>query len=307
MELLDGLRFHTFLGILGSRYDALMPLDRPVLVTGTPRSGKTQIWRLLSASGEFAAIQEPLLLWDASSASDDDRLTSADSTPQVSERIRLACKRAVDSRQMPRYLDNLSHHAIRLTFVHSVMPKAKIIHVIRDPNDVLPELKFGWTNRDTVRKAVARRTGQGRYLTALRHIPRFAQNYVVSRAKGRRQTYGPRVPGYLDFSRGKTAAEVAAHQWAIMVTIALDDALLLPPGTIMHIRFEDLIEKTNETALKIAQFAEAANPSASAEWATRTLRDDYVHYEPNAVSLTSDEWDQVTRFVSPVRERISKV
>lgn len=284
-----------------------MPLDRPVLVTGTPRSGKTQIWRLLSASGEFAAIEEPLLLWDASSTSDDDRLTSAEATPQVSERIRWACEQAVDSRQMQRYLDNLSHHAIRLTFVHSVLPEAKIIHVIRDPDDILPELKYGWTNRDTIRKAVVRRKGQGRYLPALRHIPRFARNYVLSRTKGRRQTYGPRVPGYLDFSQYRSAAEVAAQQWAKMVTSALDDALLLPPGTIMHIRFEDLIGRTKSTALKIARFAQAANPNASAEWATRTLQDDYVHHERNTASLTADEWDQVTRIVLPVRERIASV
>ena len=69
-------------------------LDRPILITGTPRSGKTVVRRIMAAADEFVCVEEPLMIWSAGmGVRSDDRRTAEDASPEVCERIRRAKQR----------------------------------------------------------------------------------------------------------------------------------------------------------------------------------------------------------------------
>ena len=107
-------------------------------------------------------------------------------TDKIAQRIRRDCLACVSSTGKKRYMDNLSHHALRFGFVHRIISKAKIIHVVREATDIMPELLFGWTNQDTIRGALGRRRRNLNLRALPSHVARFLRNYSSSRVSSRR-------------------------------------------------------------------------------------------------------------------------
>jgi len=142
----------------------------PILVTGTPRSGKSVIARLITREQDFQLVREPLMIWDMDlGARDDDRRGALEVTASLCDRITNACS-ALLEHQEQTYVDDLSYHALRIPFIHALMPDAKIIHVVREPEYAIPEMLYGWTYRDTIGKAITRR----RKSIRLQGLPRMA-------------------------------------------------------------------------------------------------------------------------------------
>lgn len=278
-------------------------LDRPILVTGTPRSGKTVVRNIMGAASEFACVEEPLMIWNAGlGVRSDDRRDANDATPDVTDRIRRDCAQLVREAGKSRYLDDLSYHALRLPFVRAVLPECKVIHVVRDGESAIPELLFGWTFKDSVSGVISRR----RKSIRLRSLPvlaaRFARNYAKSRLSGRRATWGPRVPGLADFSAQNPPALIAAFQWSEMVRIALDDLADQPPKMWLQVHLEDLIADPAGQAGRITDFCEVDEPDRVIEHA-RTFIDPAYTFEKK-VNPTDAQWEQIRDLISPVQARL---
>ena len=97
-----------------------MTLDRPILVTGTPRSGKSVVAKRIGRAPEFHHLSEPLMIWDAQiGRRDDDRREASEATDAVREQIVSACRAAVAGSGRRRYVDDLAYHALRIPFVHA--------------------------------------------------------------------------------------------------------------------------------------------------------------------------------------------
>lgn len=278
-------------------------LDRPVMVTGTPRSGKSLLARILGESPEFAFLSEPLTIWNIGLGQrPDDRRTADEVTERVRKRIRKACQARVAREGGERYLDDLAYHAVRIPFVHRVMPEAKIIHVIRSGEDALPELLYGWTYRDTVARAFARRRRNINFSTLPRLAVKFARNYVLSRFRGRRATWGPRVPGLEELGDSAPTAAVAALQWRRMEEIALRDLQKLPAEQVLEVRFEDVIDDPEGQAIRAGEFCEVDDLEALSEVAAEVVDPEFVG--ENRVLPTPREWEAVRPIIDPLQQRL---
>lgn len=281
-----------------------MALDRPVLIVGSPRSGKTCVWDLLACAPELVPVREPLAIWEADTRTPHDRWTAEDLTPALRQRILTSCERIVARSGRSRYMDNLAYHALRIPFIHALMPEALIIHTVRDPLGTLPECLFGWTNQDTVRRSVAWRW---RHLK-LRSLPRlgwrFARNYVRSRTRGVRETWGPRPPGLQEVVKTRTPAEIAAWQWSQIVETALDDLEARTAIRSIQVRYEDLVGSPRSEAARIAEFVQVTDPAPLVEYAEATFRKDYVHSEPKDRELSREDWERVRPLIAPLRQRL---
>ena len=203
-----------------------------------------------------------------------------------------------------RYQDNLSYHALRLAFVHAVLPDARIIHVIRDPREAVCEMLFGWTNRDSIVRAMGRRARN----INLKSLPRlgwqFARNYTLSRIRGWRATWGPRVPGLAEFVATHGPAEVAAYQWVTLVQTAPDDIAALTEMLTLEVRYDQLVADPEQQAIRISSFIEAKNPDVLTAFAASDIKTDYVHWEPNRIEPTDSQWHAVNRIISPLQRRL---
>ncbi len=278
-------------------------LDRPILITGTPRSGKTVVRRILAAADEFVCVEEPLMIWNAGmGVRSDDRRTASDASPEVCERIRRDCAQLVEDAHKGRYLDDLSYHALRVPFARAVMPECKIIHVVRRGESAIPELLFGWTFKDSVSGVIARRRKSIRMRALPVMAARFARNYAMSRLSGRRATWGPRVPGLSEFSADHPPALIAAWQWSEMVRIAADDLEQQPREKWLLVRLEDLIADPAGQTVRITDFCEVAEPGCVIEHAKAFVDPAYVFEKK--VNPTDAEWEHIRALIRPVEVRL---
>jgi len=280
-----------------------MELDRPVLVTGSPRSGKSCISRLLGHMDEFKLVSEPLMVWDMGFGSRPDDLRSpADATDALRAKLASACAELIEDQPGVRYLDDLAYHALRIPFVHALMPEAKIIHVIRRAEDSVPEMIYGWSFKDTVTGAILRRRNAIRPSTLPRHMVRFLRNQIVRRFKGRRATWGPRVPGLAEFSAGHSVAEVAGYQWMKMVEIAMYDLEAIPHEHWLEVRFDRLLADPGAEALRIGRFCGVTSPQALEEFAVGYI--DPQHVFKKRVEPTAEQWGRINKMIGPLQKRL---
>lgn len=281
-------------------------MDRPVLVIGSPRSGRSLVASLLSRAPEFAFVSEPLMIWDAGLGKrPDDRRVAEDATPAICDAIRHGCQRAVEQAGKERYLDDLSYHALRVPFVHRVLPEAKFIHVIRNGDDCVPELLFGWTYKDSLSRAIARRAHHISLRTLPRLALRFLRNYVQSRVSGCRATWGPRVPGLAEFAAAHCPAEIAAYQWCSLVRTAREDLQKLPPAQSLEVRFEDLIQSPAAQMERIAAFCELKDPEPVIRFAVQYI--DVNHVFEKKVQPTESQWQTVHALINPLQQLLGYV
>jgi hypothetical protein len=281
-------------------------LDRPVLIVGAPRSGKSVVSRILSEAPEFHYVDEPLGVWNIGfGARADDRRGADEATESVVRAIRGSCRREVLAAGRRRYLDNLAYHALRIPFVARAMPDALIIHVTQQPRGAIPEMIYGWTARDTVRAAVARRASVVKLQTLPRLALRWARNYVRSRMHGRKATWGPRLPGLEAFAATHPVALVAAQQWEGMVSTALDDLSQLDSRRWLDVRYERLRGNFEFEVKRIARFAEVEDPDALLEKARRHVDPRFVN--PGRVEPTESEWREIAGLVRPALQRLERL
>lgn len=279
---------------MGCQYDSICSeaqprLDRPVVVTGTPRSGKSLVASILAHAPEFLLMSEPLMIWDqALGIRADDRRSGGEATEALRSTIVQACCQALRRAGKRRYLDDLAYHALRIPFLCRVMPSVRIIHVVRDPRLAIPEMLYGWTHRDTISAALVRRRQHLRLRTLPRLALRFVHNYWTSRWSGRRATWGPRVPGLADFQTRHSPAEVAAYQWQQMIQIARSDLAKLPSEQYMELSFEQMLENPSDMAHRLAEFCQVDNPDRLADFAAELV--DPAHKFDKKVHPTESEW-----------------
>jgi Sulfotransferase family len=281
-----------------------MKLDRPVLVTGTPRSGKSCVTHLLNHLDEFTRVSEPLMIWETGMGSrPDDRRDPSEATDAVRGAILRGCAAMIADQPGTRYLDDLAYHALRVPFVHALMPEAKIIHMIRPPEDAIAEMAYGWTYRDSVASVIKRRRQAVRMTSLPRHGLRYLRNQFLQRFKGRRATWGPRVPGMSEFSAGHQTHEIAAYQWMKMVQTAMDDLAKLPTESWLEVRFDRLLADPRREAARIGAFCQVDDVDRLVQCADRFI-DPQIRY-PRRVELTDVQWADVDRLIGPLQRRLS--
>jgi hypothetical protein len=284
-------------------------LDRPILVIGAPRSGKSLVTNVFFAADEFCVLGEALMTWNLGMRSrPDDRRLADEASDKVREQIVEALLSQIRSRDgdKTRYLDNLAYNALRVPFLHAVLPEAKLILVVRDPRSVIPEMHYAWTAKASMRTAVQRTRTGVQWRSVPRLAARFAVNYVSSRLRKRRSTWGPVVPGLREFAATHSVAETAAYQWLRLNEIALLDLDRLPADRWLLVRFEDLLSDVEGSFRRIADFAEVQDPEKVVAYAGSYI--DASNVPEFAVSgfadPSDDEWRSIRAMVDPLRERL---
>ena len=280
-----------------------MALDRPILITGTPRSGKSIVTDMLAPASEFALQDEPLMLWEIGSGSrPDDRRLADEATEPLCREIRSICEQVVSRSGRQRYLDDLAYHALRVPFIHRVLPEARIIHVIRNGEECIPEMLFGWTHKDTFSRAISRRARHINFKTLPRLALRFLRNYVRSRVLGRRESWGPRVPGLGEFAASHSPAQIAAYQWLIMVRIAREDLAKLPHERWLEIRHDQLLADPRGQSRRISEFCQVRDPCAVIDHAQRLIDPNLVF--DRKIQPPESEWPAIRRIIQPMQEAL---
>jgi hypothetical protein len=117
----------------------------PIFVVGMPRTGTTLVERMLASHSGVDSIGEfpdfPVLLREeadrATALSSGERLSPAQAAAQI-DFATLGRRYLEGARQLcsrPHFVDKLPYNALYCGYIRNALPRARVIHLVRDPMD----------------------------------------------------------------------------------------------------------------------------------------------------------------------------
>jgi len=215
-------------------------LDRPILITGTPRSGKSLLARILNESKRVTWIREPRGLWSLEKETSDDCWDPNEVGAADVSKINSSCQTRIGISGNQRYLDDLVLHSLRFEATLKIVPSARLVLMMRDPAMILPELTSYWKGRN-VRYAISNRLKKD---FSARHIPGQTWKFLRNRASlefyGRVSYVGPILSSVKQLPLKFSAVEMATNQLDAMLTTATNGMESVTSQQCMKVRYEDV-------------------------------------------------------------------
>lgn len=228
-------------------------LDRPIIVLGPPRCGTTLMGRILGHHDVFYSAVEPRLVWKYGNDLKSDMLNSSDARPNVVRYIRAEFARQVRAAGRQRLLEKTPSNALRPAFVHTIMPEARFIHIMRHGLDSVPSIRRMWLGYSHgVRGIEKGRVLQRLREVGLRRMPFYALEATRRLIPGQLMglnAWGPRLPGIRSLRRELDLLAVCALQWRTCVETTRHFGNALPPDRYIEIKLEELDVATMERVI----------------------------------------------------------
>lgn len=254
---------------VAKRLPQLKRVRKPVFILGTGRSGTTALGRVLSIHRDVGFLNEPKALWHSVFAGEDVignytrgparyRLDAGDATVQVrraAHRLFGAYLACVSAR---RVVDKYPELVFRVPFVIAIFPDAKFILLVRNGWDTCSSIE-SWSGAHA---AVA---GGG-----------AADWWGVDRRKwGLLQS--ELLAGDPEFDSIRALAgglrrqrDMAAVEWIVTMREGLE-RLSEARGSMLLVRYEELVRRPREELGRIGEFAELASDGRFLEYGERAL------------------------------------
>lgn len=263
--------------------------DQPILIVGAGRSGTNLLAANFEAESEdFTNLFENRYIWTYGQR---DRSTDIRSKSEATPKVRSYIRKHFDSisQSRPGYLiDKTPGNALRLPFVSSIYPEAKIINIIRDARGNLISRARQWEIQERSQAGTPRpgSTVAGKFgmvRSRFRHlstlvrrgnlpmaqiptmlidgVPSFLSHFVT----GNPTRYAERVPGLSEIVKVQGVDVAASVQWRDVVMTSVTEGRRLGESRYFELKYEDLLSSPCETwsnimrFLKIDESGEGAN------------------------------------------------
>lgn len=251
-----------------------------ICIVGAGRSGTNLLARVLEAEGGFVNLYENRYIWNYGQRDrrTDRRLPEEASDP-VAGFIRGHFARMA-ARRPGILIDKTPGNALRLGFVHAVLPQAKIVNIVRDGRANVLSRGALWDERSLFGDG----DDPGLLARYLRHIRRMRQrgNLPLSRLPvfladnlpglaartllRRPQMSGERIAGLPQVARLHGTRIARAVQWREAAVIAAVEGRRLGPERYHEIAFETLLRDPDGTIATLYRFLGIEGGSASAAY-----------------------------------------
>jgi hypothetical protein len=260
-------------------------IHKPIIILGAARSGTGLLIGSLARHPDLAWIEEPNFVWKSYNADvGHDMLPPTRATDRVKRHIHARFDAMRKAQGRARIVEKTPQSTLRLPFVLEVFPDAKLVHVIRDGRQVVASARrkyMGSTEKITRRRegpapsggnlgnlrAVAQVMRQkwddGLPLRDLLHYgPKVWNMSLGMMGLKKAFAWGPEFPGMRRMMKTHPLVDVCAMQWQLSVEGVLNTLAARPDVDCLTLRFERLVEETEEVTREIFDFAELPRPDA---------------------------------------------
>lgn len=236
-----------------------------VVVIGAARSGTRFLRSLIGSVPDFATVPfDSNHVWRiGNERAEDDELDAASLTPRRAKIIRRTLWRLAEGSAGARVLvEKTVSNALRLPYVASVFPRARVVHIVRDGRDAIESTYRMWM-------APPDRGGLVRKLRSLpaRSLPYgawYAGNLLLGRLRGRGvNLWGVRYSGIASDLERESVQTVCARQWLSCVRAVEQAKRQMPCLKFLDVRYEDLIADAGQLE-RIALFLDLDASAAQA-------------------------------------------
>jgi hypothetical protein len=238
--------------------------DRPIVIVGAGRSGTRLLRRVLTAGPDVACLPlEVNSIWRHGNVSYPyDDLKPHHARPAVVRYIRRAFARFVQQSGGRRLVEKTAANALRVGFVHAVLPEALVLHIVRDGRAVAESARRRWRGGPQPRLL-----GEKARWVPWSDIPRYMLRYLrfqtgLLSARKAQRSWGPRFPGIDELVSHHDLIEVCAIQWRTCVDAAEEALAGLPRAQALTVRYEDLVHDSIGTTRRLYEWGGIAFTAA---------------------------------------------
>jgi hypothetical protein len=244
-----------------------------VFLIGSPRSGTTIISEMLGYHPECTTWYEPYFIWDYYyPLSDNDIRDKSELSEKECHFIRREFETYLNSSHKKYVVDKTIEHCFKIPFVHTVFPRAKWIHVIRDPRDVTASIRDEWDKRQNI---VLKRNFRD-FLSVtyeMLSLQPFWRNRIqalVFELKNRIKSpgtkmfnkakwqnvagWGPRFAGWQEALASESKMAFHALQWRKSVEAVLEGLECIEPARQITVYYENFVKTPKKTMSDICSF-----------------------------------------------------
>jgi hypothetical protein len=250
----------------------MMQIEKPIFVLGVPHSGTSWLGKAITQDPEIVHIPETNYIWMwGNFKKADDTLGEEALTPKIKKHIEQQFVEHLKKHNGKRICDKTPRNCLRIPFIRTVFPDAKIILITRDGRSVMSSMSKSTTPSKQVILGTIR--------SRLKRVPirdwRFyfsrASQIVKKRAMGQPlDSWGIRPPGWKEWAGKYSPHMVAAKQWVETIKIATHEGRKLPPENYLEVYYENLVNSPQEEMGRIANFVDIKNPHPILEYAVKT-------------------------------------
>ena len=271
---------------------------QPVIILCAARSGSKLLRDVLASSKQIEVVPYDInYIWKYSNNHlFHDELNKTDLNEKITKYIRDYILKFASKKQDQYILEKTVSNSLRVEFVKSVFPEAKLIHLYRDGRDVALSALGCWTSDVLDSKNQPLKT----YVKKIIEFPYFtASDYLLARCKEiaaqkfstkSHYYWGPRFKGVKELVATQSLAEVCAHQWVSSVERTLNELQTLQLNCdYVTVKYEDFVQKPEAEIHKLCEYIGVNDAKSVVQFAKNTVRTNSIGRWANQLESYENE------------------
>ena len=199
-----------------------------------------------------------------------DQLAACHARPAVAATIRKRFEAFLERSGRPRLAEKTPANALRLPFIHSIFPDARVIHIIRNGRDVVRSL-CAMQVQPTMGHALKKRLWETAFWEWPAYAPAFFRTTWRTRVRRRPATFiGPKPDGWRAWV-GLPRHVIAGLQWEAVVREARRAGQALGTAHYHEIRYEMLMTEPGRVIRDLLRFTGLAPAEAVQRYAREAI------------------------------------
>ncbi len=251
-------------------------LNNTILIIGAARSGTKMLGNVFKIHPQVSYLSEINYIWrigNANYKSDqlDEKLVSEKIKNKIIKKLLFFIKPCTV------LVEKTTANSLRLPFIMKILPKAKILHIVRDGRDVtlsaskkwqnkfsdfeIKHFKYENINREIIKEIKYRIKSKIIPLNELYHyIPKIKRILKKIFTNNKISIWGPLFPGIEEMYKKYTLLEVCAYQWLYSINSIINFKNNNPKIPFYEVKYEDICKNPEKELLKIFQFCKLSKP-----------------------------------------------